>query len=201
MNSTQLRIALGTALLLIGGVIAVLAMTRTGEGGDPADPPVPPPSTTTTTTRPTTSTTPASDDQEGWPSEVEGRPPVFGDRGTPPGDDLDTDPGIYLWSDFDGWHLWVVQSPDDPLVEGRIRSEGAFVRADPEGERGAQVTVEHDIVTFVLGSDGARVSGISFNPAFFTPSLVVEVDDDGRLPRRLGFGGASTDGPVIALTR
>ena len=67
-----------------------------------------------------------------WPSAVKYRPPTLGKRGEKaPAVKVTAKPGVYVWEDFDGWHMWVVGGAGvPPKVTGLITSNAEFNRAD-----------------------------------------------------------------------
>ncbi len=120
-----------------------------------------------------------------WPAEVGGRPAPFGDRGQAAGDPGDAQPGLYLWNDFDGWHLWVVQGDGIGPVSGTITSTADVTKAvsalpdDP----GASIQIDGKTIRYDFSKGTAPVQGVDFNPGFRVESLtVVATGAGGSLP-------------------
>lgn len=112
----------------------------------------------------------------GWPISVEVRPAQFGpytEAATAP--DASTAPGLYLWSDFAGWHLWLLGDAGTE-VRGSVSvdaSPGSVV-ADTIG--GAEVATTADGFTFTLTAGDTRAAGLVFNPGFYTRRVSFQVD-------------------------
>ncbi|MEZ5183086.1 MAG: hypothetical protein R2702_14635 [Acidimicrobiales bacterium] len=113
-----------------------------------------------------------------WPSETGGRPPGLGERGQGAAEVTlagDVEPGVYLWSDFDGWHLWVVGGPAIPALQGTMSSNDAIARADLAVAGVGNVAVADKVATFDLPT-GAPIVGIDFNPGFFADQLAFTLE-------------------------
>ena len=131
-----------------------------------------------------------------WPRNVGGRPPALGKRGQPARDvtlGKDAKPGVYLWNDYDGWHLWVVNGSGVPAVKGTITSNDAVAKAEPAVPDAGSVVVDDKVVTFDLPTDQPIV-GVDFNPGFFAKNLVFTVEGpDGPVSEQLVHVGAKAE--------
>lgn len=168
-RSSRGRRLAGMTLLIVGIVVLGYASSR-NRGSDPGGA-VPP---TTTTTAPTTTAPTGS----GWPVEAEFRPLVFGaDLLNPlPVEDV----GLHLWLDYDGWYLWstgtnrertlVFVEVDGEIPEASIRRVGAVTHRIPEPHR----------LMLLFEPGEPAVSGIRFNPGFFTSRIRVDTAAEGQ---------------------
>ncbi len=203
------RTQLMLQLALVGVIVAIIAAVVVIKSGDDDGT-----STRSATSQPatndgvTTTVAPAVDggtqaSGPGWPTEVNGRPKAFGELGgTPEEAPGGAEPGVYLWNDFDGWHLWVVNGGDVSGVQGKIASNDAIAGAEvvPAGAGTADpvdVVIEYDL------SSEPEIAGIDFNPGFYANSLVVTVDGpDGPLPANLvhlGQNLAPAENPAVIV--
>lgn len=134
----------------------------------------------------------APSDRPSWPPAVQGRPPAFGTDGDgPPASADGLEDGWYLWSDFAGWHLWLVGDDRGGSVE--VTTNASFL-ADPTGGQPALETGEQRL-TLARGEATEPVVGVDFNPGFFAKELVVTVTGD--LPLRTGFGLVDAASPLV----
>ena len=137
-----------------------------------------------------------------WPRAVAGRPEGLGVRGQVAADVTSTaEPGVYLWNDFDGWHLWIVSGPGvPPTITGTLTSNDDLAKAVPALEGSGTVTVDKKVATFDLPTD-VPVTGIDFNPGFFGKRLVITLDGpDGPIPAelvRLGSEAEAAPYPLV----
>jgi hypothetical protein len=115
--------------------------------------------------------------ERAWPKSVGGRPAGLGaDNETADEAEVTAKPGVYLWSSFDGWHLWVVTGDGVGAVKGTIASDEGIDRARLSADGQGTVAIEGEAATFSLPAD-APVSGIDFEPKFFTKKLTVTLTD------------------------
>lgn len=129
-----------------------------------------------------TATVPPVATKPHWPAVVAGRPTAFGKlNDAPPSSAGDLEDGLYVWTDFDGWHLWLVGGGSD---------DGATITADYEiakfdGTGGSvDADAEGNLLTFSRGSADGDVVGVDFSPGIYTKTMVITVDGD--LPMHLG---------------
>ncbi len=120
-----------------------------------------------------------------WPPAVAGRPKAFGGLGDPPpSSGAGLEDGLYLWNDFDGWHLWQV---------GGGSEDGATITADDTYAKAAgtggsvDVTNDANLLTFSRGSASEPVVGVDFSPGFYAKTMVVTTR--GELTLHLGARG------------
>jgi hypothetical protein len=108
-----------------------------------------------------------------WPKEVEGRPAALGKRGqTAPTVKSTANPGVYVWSDFDGWHMWVQGGLGMPeRVTGTLTSNDPIARADLAVPDTGTVNVQGKTVTFDLDTTRG-LTGMDFNTGFYGKRLV-----------------------------
>lgn len=170
------QIALVVAVLV---VVAIVLVAKSGKDDDNKSS-----SSATTTTLAGTPGTDASGKpaKPAWPAAVQGRPPALGKRGEKAPDVKSTaKPGVYAWSDFDGWHVWVVPGAGVPqTVTGTLTSNDPFARADAARPGAGDVTVNGKTVDFNLKTDQG-VNGVDFNTGFYGKRIVVIVNDpDGK---------------------
>lgn len=138
------------------------------------------------------------DVEKAWPGIVSSRPVGLGTTGqlaeevTP-----DAEPGAYLWSDFDGWHLWVVFGPGIESVSGTISSDEDISKAVLTPLTSGDFAAEGKELTFDLSGE-APLSGIDFEPGFFAERLELTLDGpDG--PIDVGLVTQGSEGEVTAL--
>ncbi len=136
-----------------------------------------------------------------WPLELDGRPALFKgkrfaarDMTDPPG------PGLYLWQDFQGWHLWVVRGAGIEGPTGVIASDVEFRRADVNGDTGAGGSIQADgrTIRFDFTESTDTVVGIDFGPGIAATTIVIEAAQDG-VPldsRALKLGNLSVAGEL-----
>lgn len=130
-----------------------------------------------------------------WPEMVNGRPNGLGPMGQAAADvEPMVDPGIYLWSDFDGWHLWVVAGegiPDE--VRGSVTSNDALPSMDLAVPESGSASLDGKTGTFSVSTEEA-VSGVDFNTGFYATKLDVTLEGpDGPLDAKLVRLGSKLD--------
>ena len=117
-----------------------------------------------------------------WPPVVAGRPKAFGKLDDPPPSDAGKlADGYYLWTDFDGWHLWQVGGGSNDGAT--ITADYAIAKADPTGGS-VDATIDGNLLTFARGGASERVVGVDFSPGIYTKTMVVSVKGD--LPLHVG---------------
>ena len=135
-----------------------------------------------TSTKGSTTTVPTTAKKPHWPPAVAGRPVPFGGlNDAPPQSAGILEEGFYLWTDFDGWHLWQVGGASSDGVT--ITADYAIAKADPTGGS-VDATADGNLLTFARGSASERVVGVDFSPGIYTKTMVVTVNGD--LPLHLG---------------
>jgi len=105
----------------------------------------------------------------------------------------DVKPGYYLWSDFNGWHLWVVNGDGVKGAKGTIENDDTFASAVLATKGAGTVSKDGKSVSFDLPTD-PRVVGIDFNPGFYSHDLKVKLTDaDGPVdPKLVTIGRSAT---------
>lgn len=136
-----------------------------------------------------------------WPESVGGRAPGLGEVNTPAAKvDVSAKPGVYAWSDFDGWHLWVVHGAGVGAVRGTISSDEDLDKAVSARDGAGSVRLDGKTATFELPASPALV-GVDFQPGFFAKRLTFDLTDADGKPIdaslvTLGRGKAATVVPV-----
>lgn len=141
--------------------------------------------------------------KEAWPAAVGGRPAALGERGqlapqvtVAPG----TAPGIYIWNDFDGWHMWSVGGAELPEVSGTMQSSDAISQADLAVPGVGTVEKNDKVATFTIPA-GVPLGGIDFNPGFFGKSMTFTLNGpDGPIDPALVHLGANAEQAPFPLT-
>ena len=118
-----------------------------------------------------------------WPADVGGRPPAFGTFNDTPADAKGgAAPGVYIWSDYDGWHLWVQNGGDVNGVSGTITGNDNIASANVSPADGGTATKASTVISFDLkGSD--PLVGLDFNPGFYAVKLDFAINGpNGPIP-------------------
>jgi hypothetical protein len=181
LTTTQLGTAAGiaaVAVLLL--VVVVVFAVRSGDDGD--DELVAGGDGAVATEGADDASTSADAGRRAWPAEVGGRPPAFGARETPPPALTDAEPGVYLWNDFDGWHLWVVQGPGTDRITGFITSSAKATKAVAAlpGDTSSGIAMDGRTIVVDFGPSDAPVVGVDFNPGFRVESLAIDLTNGGE---------------------
>lgn len=120
--------------------------------------------------------------KKGWPAEVRGRPEGLGTTKVPATEVTPTaPPGAYIWSDYDGWHLWVVPGPGVPAITGTLTSNDDLGKAILAIEGAGTVTLNGKSANFTLPAD-KPLAGIDFNPGFYANKLVFTLNGPDGVP-------------------
>ena len=138
------------------------------------------------------------DVKKAWPASV-GGPPV-GLGGTTAAATADVKPGYYLWSDFDGWHLWVVNGAGVKGAKGTIEDNDTVASATLATAGAGTVSKKGKTLSFDLPAE-PRVVGVDFNPGFYANKLKVSLSDaDGPVDPKLVTIGRSADVTEVPFT-
>lgn len=111
--------------------------------------------------------------KKAWPASVEGPPDGLG--GTPAEASADVEPGVYLWSDFGGWHLRVVNGEGVSGATGTITSDDEIASAEVATDGEGTARSQGEVITFDLPAE-PRVVGVDFNPGFYCEQLTVALE-------------------------
>lgn len=131
----------------------------------------------------------------GWPPSVNGRPAGLGPMGQSAADVEPTvDPGVYLWSDFDGWHLWVVAGEGVPAeVNGSLASNDALASLDLAVPDSGSATLDGEVGQFSVPT-ASSVAGVDFSTGFYAEELDVTLEGpDGPLDATLIHVGSDME--------
>ena len=140
-----------------------------------------------------------SEEKREWPAEVSGRPSGLGEEHQSAADVTpDAAPGVYVWSGFDGWHLWVVDGADVGGVTGTITSDEGITEAVLSAPGAGSVAVDDDTISFQLPGDVA-LAGVDFSPEFFTKQLTIELTDAAGEPLPVEVVHLGSDGTAEAV--
>ena len=139
-----------------------------------------------------------------WPpTNVRGRPPALGKVNQEAADvqvGAGAKPGVYVWNDYDGWHLWVVPGEGVGAIKGTIQGDGGFTKANPAiaGVGTATVGATNDkVLTFDLPPTPGLV-GVDFN-GYTKRSYVFTISNaDGTPfdPKKLFVGSKAATAPA-----
>lgn len=206
---TQLYLQIGLVVVIVAilAAVVILRSDDTDTAGDQrADGATSATSATSAAAGPGDATAPTGQPQPSgpaWPPEINGRPDAFGElEGSPTDAPGGADPGVYIWNDFDGWHLWVVNGDDVQGVSGSITGNDAIASAEVVPEGSGTATPTDTQIEFDLPAE-PEIVGINFNPGFYANSLVVSIDGSaGPLPAEfvhLGQNLAPAENPVVIV--
>jgi hypothetical protein len=115
-------------------------------------------------------------EERAWPASVGGRPAGVGEFKQKVADvKVTAKPGVYLWSDFDGWHLRVVNGGSVQGVHGSIVGDVDHLRAAAAQKGDGTVSLRGGTIDFDLPKSPQLV-GVDFEPGFFAKKLTVTLD-------------------------
>ena len=170
-----IQIVLGTIVVLVIGGVLIAKITHHTSDASAAHKRPPATSSGSSSTTTGSTKTGSTSAVPHWPASVNGRPLTLGTRGqTADKVAVKAAPGVYVWSDFDGWHLWVVGGSNIPAIAGTMTSNSEVAKAVP-AVPGASVTKNGKVVSFVLPT-GSPITGVDFNPGFFAHQVVITVN-------------------------
>lgn len=140
------------------------------------------------------STTVPKPKKASWPANLNGRPVTLGTTGqvaskvTPK-----AKPGVYIWSDFDGMHIWVVKGEGVPTITGTLDSNDKIQKAVTAVDGSGDVTVDGKRVSFNLPGK-SPIEGVDFNPGFYGNKIVISLNGpDGPVDATLVKVGKKGD--------
>lgn len=204
---TQIYMQVGLVVIIVAILAAVVILRSDSDDTDTAQPRA---STPATAGSATSEDAPAVTSGGGgqptgpaWPTEVNGRPAAFGElEGAPDDAPGGAEPGVYIWNDFDGWHLWVVNGDGVSGVSGQITGNDAIAGAEVVPEDAGTATPADNQITFDLSGE-PEIVGINFNPGFYANSLVISIDGEtGPVPAELmhlGQNLAPAENPAVIV--
>lgn len=135
-----------------------------------------------------------------WPATIDRRPARFGARGV----DLATldpgSPGVFLWADYDGWHLWVARGQGFDAISGTITGNDKFNRAAALTEGQGTVELNERTITFDFTGATDPIVGAEFNIGFFSEELTLQINEGGKPmtePIQLGGSGENAANPLV----
>ena len=180
-------------IVAILGVVAILLATRGNDNKDTASK-----SRTTTTTKSTgkDGTTGTNTKQVArWPGRVQTRPAVFGKTGQPLDREAKAKAGVYIWTDFDGWHLWVVDPSGKEAAKGTVTSTDDIASADLVVKGSGTVDRSGRRLDFDFSGVSAKAAGVVFSPGFYGSTLLVDLGGSD-LPVFLGAKMVEVEQPL-----
>lgn len=171
------RLAQFGLIALVVLIVGIVLVAQSGKDDDASS------SDKTSTDGGSTATTEAEAAKKAvWPATVQGRPAGLGETKQPATEVQPTAaPGAYIWSDFDGWHLWVVNGEGMPAVTGTLTSNADIEKAVVAVPEAGEVTISGKTATFSFPTDRPLV-GMDFNPGFYADSLVVALNGPDGAP-------------------
>ncbi|MGN6694904.1 MAG: hypothetical protein ACTHN0_12090 [Aquihabitans sp.] len=176
---------------LVIGAVAVLAVivvliAVSGSSDDSKDERATVRSTTTTVKR-----------GPSWPAVVQGRPAAFGATGDPITKvDGEAKPGVYVWTDYDGWHAWVVDPSGKRAAKGTISSNQDFKSASVAESGQGSAKVDGQDVPFDFSGVDAKAAGVNFDLGFYADEVTVNLDGTD-LPLYLGTEAKESPLPAV----
>jgi hypothetical protein len=135
-----------------------------------------------------------------WPANIQGRPASLGPQKTKPADvKAGAKPGVYVWSDFEGWHAWVVPGAGVPAkLTGTLTSDADLNRAKPVTDS-STVDMKGALATYAFATDKG-ITGMDFNPGFYGKRLVFAFNTpEGLLDAKLVHVGGKAVKPDYPL--
>lgn len=185
------------ALVAIALVIFLVARQDDGDSDNKttAAPTTAPPATSVVTA------TTAGGASTRWDPATQSKPALLGPSNTTTEQvPADAPPGAYLWSDFNGWHLWIVADASLAGAVATVTADKGLARANAVGTTGT-ATIDGDRVTFAA-SDGTRVAALDFQPGFYARYFTLDIvgSDGNRIaPMLVHSGGSAASPPAMPL--
>ena len=142
----------------------------------------------------------AEESKVAWPESVGGRAPGLGEVNVPAAEvDVAAEPGVYAWSDFDGWHQWVVHGRAGGAVRGTITSDVGLDKAVAARARAGSVELDGRTATFALPATPELV-GVDFQPGFYAKRLTFDLTDAKGRPLDASVVTLGRRRPATAVT-
>lgn len=135
--------------------------------------------------------------ERAWPATIDNRPGGLGEGDTTEGAVPTASPGVYVWSDLGGWHLWIVNGEGVDGLTGSITSTDPIVSAEMSTASDGTVSIDDKELNLELKGE-APVEGITFDPGF-SHHLDFNLETaSGPVPDELIFLGADAENPSEA---
>jgi hypothetical protein len=203
-RKTVLFVQIGLVLVIVAIVAAVLIFKNNDDKDDSTASPGTGPGTSAQVTQPGTPATGGGSTEPAplvWPANVGGRPAAFGElNGSPADAPGGADPGVYLWSDYDGWHVWVVHGEGVGDINGTVTGDDVIASADVTPPESGVVTLADKVIAFDLKSE-EPISGFDFNPGFYAKRLEFVLNGpDGPVPATIvhvGQDAVPAPSPIV----
>lgn len=110
-----------------------------------------------------------------WPTSSAGRAPGLAQTGVPaPQVDATAPPGVYVWQDFDGVHVWVVNGGAIAGTKGTISSDKKIDRANLAIPGKGTARLDDKTITFDLPAE-PKLVGVDLNPDFYAKEIKVDI--------------------------
>lgn len=132
-----------------------------------------------------------------WPSELKWKPVILGDRDD--GFDAlspEVPAGVYVWSDFQGWFVWVVDPAGKAAGRGTVSTNSEFGSAELVDGGTGEFVREDSVLRFDFTGIDGRASGFRFNQGFFTSEVTIELEGED-LPVFLGNDATPLAPPFV----
>ncbi|MGI8757301.1 MAG: hypothetical protein ACR2MB_15885 [Acidimicrobiales bacterium] len=113
-----------------------------------------------------------------WPASSAGRARLGQTNIPAPDVTVTAAPGVYVWQDFDGIHVWVVNGGSIGGARGTISSDKDIGSAKLAIPGKGRATLEGKTITFDLPAD-PKLVGVDFNPDFFVKDFKVDIRGPG----------------------
>lgn len=134
-----------------------------------------------------------------WPHSVDGPPAGLGEGADQASQDLVV-PGLYIWSDFGGWHIRAVNGGGVSGLSGTLEADDEVTDAKAGPSSAGDVTRDGKTITFDLPAE-PEVVGVDFNPGFYTNKMTITLEGpDGPVDASLvtlGQGREIREVPVV----
>ena len=190
-RSIALKVGLAVLVVAVVALLVINGRKNETKNQDTASNPT---SGATSGSQPDQAATPKA----AWPTKVSGRPTALGKLGGVPADASDPpEPGVYLWSGFDGWHLWAVGDPGRLQARGTITSDDTMTIGTGTAEKDGNLKVDGKTLTFDLSQVTGPVVGFKFAPGFFSKKITVQLDGE-KVPLHIGSKETKTESPYTA---
>lgn len=195
-------VLIAVAIVAVLGVLAILLVSQRNDGKK------------STTKRPARSEQRSEGDGRGtpdgptvtspptpqWPNDVLYRPAVFGKTGEPVKEKTDAKAGVYIWSDFDGWYVFVVDPSGKAAARGTLVSSDEVATSDLVVQGAGSADAEGRRINFDFSTVSGPSAGMVFNPGFYASTILVDLDGDD-LPVFLGQNQVPAPSKSVTITK